>query len=284
MTRLPPSPPPAPAEATSPGGLLRAEAGALIVTAVVTVALTCGVYALGRWRGVNEGYSVLAGLAAMTAWTALAAPVLAAGGRSVWASLLRGGVVADAAGVALLVLWAVARLDGQAVLPLLVAVEIYAVLVAVVLAAIAAVCCARTEGGRYALAAATAVLLAAALASPLWTGGLLADDAGVPRQTVVAAAVHFNPFYSVTAALAEHIPFVWHHAGMLYRWTRIGDYAAPPPVSWYSAAWRYAAAAGVLGLLAAVRRAGGRRSAVSAEAPAVDGAFRRTGGPPGLDG
>ena len=90
------------------------------------------------------------------------------------------------------------------------------------------------------------LVLLAALATPFWIGGTLAAAGELTAGHVVAAAVYANPFYAVTSAVVHQTQFVWHQAPWMYRITRIGDYAAPPPVPWYSAAVLYGSLAAVL--------------------------------------
>ena len=131
----PPDSPPQPPRGESLGGILRRDAAALVSATAGTVLVGCGVYVLGRGVGSGRAFSCLAALAALACWTALAAPVLAAGGRGWLSRVLRGGIVADAGGVALALLC----LAAGPCLTLLAAVEIYCVLGAMALASVAAV-------------------------------------------------------------------------------------------------------------------------------------------------
>jgi len=107
---------------------------------------------------------------------------------------------------------------------------------------------------RQALAA--ALLLMLLLATPLWTGGILASLDGEARHAAVRWAVEVNPFYGISAAVVDRTQWVWHQSPLMYRLTRIGDYAAPPPVAWYAAAWRLALVAMGLAGLKLLRRKG----------------------------
>ena len=213
----------------------------LLAAAAVTIGLELGAFGLILACGGSRLGAVLASLAVMVSWTALSPAVLAAGGRSGLSALLRGGIVADASAVTLVVLW----LATPAV-TLLAAVKVYCTLVAMAIAAVAAVRCARTEFGRYALAVVVAAGLMAAVTTPFWTGGLLLAANAPARQTAASLAVWLNPFYCVTVAIVQEARFVWHQAPVMYHITRIGDYAAAPPALWYTSAAACAALAAVL--------------------------------------
>jgi hypothetical protein len=215
--------------------------------AIATIAVEMGVFAAGlAWR-MPRLNAELAPLAVCVLWTALAAPVLAASGRTALAALLRGGIVADASLASLLALWAACD---EMTFPA--ALKIYCILAAMALAGIAATRLARTPAGRCAFAVAASAVLLAALASPFWVGGAIHAQPRATAEAITAAAVYANPFYAATAALAETARFVWHQAPMMYRITRVGDYAAAPPLLWYPAVAIYLSAAGVLAILAAL--------------------------------
>ncbi len=233
------------------GGSVRqflAENGwAAALAAVGTIAVEMGVFAAAlAWR-MPRSHAALATLAACVLWTALAAPVLAAFGRTAMGALLRGGIVADASLASLLVLWAACD---EVTFPA--ALKIYCILAAVALAGIAATRLARTPAGRCACAVAATAILLAALASPFWIGGAIHNQPRATAEGVVAAAVYANPFYAATACLTETTRFVWHQASVMYRITRIGDYAAAPPLLWYPAVAIYLCVAGLLAILAAL--------------------------------
>jgi len=239
----------------SAGALVRREGWVVLGISIATIAVELGVYGGGLAAGTSRLGATLACLAATTLWVALTAGVFAAGGGDALTTLLRGGIVADASAVALLVLWRLSPF-----VTLIAAVKIYCTLLAMALLGVSAAGLWRRPAGRYAGAAVSAVVMFAALATPFWTGGLLAAATGQLRQDVVRWAVLVNPFYCVTAAVAEQAAFTWHHAPILYTLTRMGDYAAPPPPVWYAAAWRFAAAALVLMLTrAAVTAVSNRR-------------------------
>ena len=253
------------------GGVLRRDGWSMLAAAIGTLTVTLGVHAAARWAGVGPRFALMAALAATMLWCALAPPLLAAGGKGAFSALLRGGVVADAAGLALLILW-LAQPDGQAYLTFVGAVKIYCTLAAVALAGIAAGRLARRPAGRYAGAVAFAVVVTVLSATPLWITGPAraigpktseppdtpaAREKRETRRRLVAACVYANPFYSVTAALVEETGFVWHQSGKMYDLSRLFDYA-PPPVPWYAASLLLAPLAGILAATHLVRRGGGR--------------------------
>jgi|GEM_PF-1449410 len=230
-----------------PHVMLRQDAAALTALAAATLAVELGVCLLAVAMGLPGRSAALAALAACCVWVSLAAPIGAAGGRGAFGALLRAGMVADATAVTLLVLWlAVEELSFSAV------AGVYLTLAAVALAGAAAARIGRCRAGRYAFAMGLAVLLMAALASPFWCGGLLAALEGEARTAAAHAVVYANPFFSVSSAVAADLDFVWHQSGILYDITRLGDYAAAPPLPWYTATLVYGVLALVLGIVAAI--------------------------------
>jgi len=226
-----------------------AAAAAAIATLVVELAVPLagawhrqgGLGFLLRGEGLTS-HEALAGVAVCVLWTVLAAPAFAASGRTAMGAIFRGGVVADMGLVCLLVLWGLCPQVTFAA-----ALKIYCVLAAVALAGIAATRLARTPAGRYACAVVATTLLLALLASPFWVGGAIHDRPRPAAEWLVEAAVRTNPFYAATAALTETTRFVWHQATVMYRITRIGDYAAAPPLAWLPTVIIYLVAAAVLG-------------------------------------
>jgi len=211
-------------------GISLRECLTVAVIAAVTVALELAVFYCGRHVGLPGRDAAIASIAAATVWVALAAPVLAAGRDTPFAAVIRGGAIADASAVLLVVLWL-----SETGVTFVSAAEVYCVWAAMALAAMALVRMARTSPGRYAVAVGVAALEMLALSTPLWVNGLLAALEGSWREGATAWAVRINPFYSILAALAERMHFVWNEAPLMYRLTRIGDYAAPPAVAWYTA-------------------------------------------------
>lgn len=241
-----------------PGGLRRIiarDGWAVGAAAAATIGVEVGVYVLALSAGAPRLHAALATLAVATLWTALAAPVLAAEAADGLGAVLRAGIVADASAVALIVLWLSCPQVG-----LLGAVKIYCILAAMTLPAMAVSRLACGPGGRFALAVATATGFVAALASPFWIGGALRVASRRATGMISAAAVNVNPFYAVTAAISDSARFVWHQAPVMYRITRIGDYAVSIP-HWYVPVLLCCAAAAVFAALAVVLRH--RRSAAA---------------------
>lgn len=228
--------------------LVARDGRAVLLAFVATVAAGLGVFTAARLAGAPRLQAALAALAGTVLWVALAAPVLAASGADTLAALLRGGCTADAGAVTLIVLWIACPQ-----VTLLAAVEIYCVLAAMALLAVAASRLARSPAGRFAVALATAAALTVALAGPFWIGGALKAAPHQAANRIAAAAVYLNGFYAVAAATAEESRFVWHQASVLYRITRIGDYAAAPPAHWYPCVLVHVGAAGLLAAAAALR-------------------------------
>ena len=233
--------------------LFRRDGRSMLAAAVVTLAIILGLYFSGRSAGVGPPHATVAALAAGTLWLALACPILAAGGRGALSALARGGIVADAGAVALLVLWAARRFAGPRgpCLTFRGAVQIYCTFVAVALVQVAAARCPRSRAWRYVAGVAAAVVMTALLATPFWVSGPV-SVAGPHKNTVVAAAVYLNPFYSVTSAVVEQTRFIWHESGAMYEMSRLFDYA-PPPVRWYTAAVIYGLLAAILAATHLVR-------------------------------
>ncbi|HUT57427.1 MAG TPA: hypothetical protein VNA25_06210 [Phycisphaerae bacterium] len=251
----PPSDPPGRA-APSVGGLLAADGWAVLIAAVVTAAIVLGSYGLARAAGAEPREAILAALALMTMWVALSSASLAAEGKTWLSAAIRGAVPADTCLLALLILAPLARHPNAraAYLSIGGVFKIYCTLAALAVFSVAAVCLSSRPTGRRALALAVSLLLAAAVASPFWINGLLEAIPYQSGKTVVAWAVHANPFYSVTGAIVERVRFFWHEWGMMYgRIGRFADYP-PPPIRWYSSALIYGALASIVGLCAIVFR------------------------------
>ena len=265
-----PAPQPPDAQAPPPWEALRAELPACAAILCATVLMELSAWA-GAWRltGYHDS-AVVAAVGVALLWVTLAGPTLAAGGRTRLAALVRGGMVADGSGVALLVMAAASPALG-----LLSAVKVYLVLAAVALAGISAVLLARGAVARQVTAMAAALVLSAILAGPFWIGGLLGWLDEPATGTAAKAAVWANPFYSATAALGPRVPFVWHLAPRMYQWTRLGTDVAVAPPRWWQAAVVYLAVAAGLGVLGcAVNRpkpAGTASGPPGGEGPSRDG-------------
>ncbi len=229
--------------------LLRADGLAVLIALAVTVAVELSVFAAARLSGAGPTGAMLASLAISAVWVALASPALAAGGDRIISCWLRGGIVADGSAVTLIVLWLM--LPGMT-FPA--AVKIYCIFAAVSLAAVAVVGIGRTSAGRCALAVTMAVVLMAAMASPIWVGGpagYLARDAG---RDLADAAVWANPFFGVMEAMSQKVQYLWTEMTLMYEMTALGDTIPLPPVRWHQPVVVYMAVAAVGLLVSLVRR------------------------------
>lgn len=242
-----PGPAPGAAEGAGIRRLFADHAWAATAAVIATMAVELGVFAAAMAAGMPRLHAALAALATCVLWVALATPALAASGRTVMGALLRGGIVADASFVSLLVLWACCD-----EVTIVAALKIYCVLAAVALAGVAVTRLARTPAGRYIWAVLASAVLLAVLAGPFWIGGPIHGAPRATAENLVAAAVYANPFYAATACLTETSRFVWHDQSVMYRITRIGDYTSAPPLRWYPAVLIYLSAAGGLAVLAAL--------------------------------
>lgn len=228
----------------NPGTLRRMLGGSCLAVALLaaaTLAVVWGTYAGALAAGAESTLALTACLAAAVAWVCIACPAAAIADNA-YAALVRAAVPADAAAIALIVLWPLARdARGLPSLTFAAVAEIYLVLAAVALFSAAAVRLGRRRSTRLALAAVVSLLLAAACTSPFWTGGLVA--AGDPHQAgnVLDAILWANPFYGATAATVEQTRFLWYEHGLMYtRFTSFLPYPMPPltwrlPVIFYGA-------------------------------------------------
>jgi fumarate reductase subunit D len=223
-------------------------------TGVATLLLEVGTYAAVRASGGDAASGVVAMLGVSAGWLALGAPALGAGAASGFGWLLRVGILADASGVALLVVWMLQAVGRTAsCLTLASVVKCYCILVALALAGGVLPRCARSARLRCVLAVLTGACFSLVLASPFWIGGVLAGLPHSARVRVVEVAVSSNPFYGLTAALAERSGFVWHLSSVLYGVTWIGDRVPAPAVTWYAPALGLGIFAGLGALVVALR-------------------------------
>ncbi len=215
-------------DSLSVGDYFRRDGRAVLLAGAVTVCLELGVYFGARIAGVGQAGATLGALATGVLWMALAAGPLAASGADLLGSLLRAGTIIDSSALSLMILWWVSPL-----VSILACLQIYCVLAAMAVFAVMLVRAARRPAGRFAMGLIAGLILAASVSTPFWIGGLLAAGNHQTAQRLVDLAVSVNPFYSICASLSERAGFVWHQAPLLYRITRIGDYASPVPPNWY---------------------------------------------------
>jgi len=257
--------------------LMARDGRAVLLVLLLTVAAELGVYFSVR-PATGEMLALLAALAATAVWIAIVSPAMAASAGSGLSALLRGGIVADASAVALLVLWAVCPF-----LSFVAAVKIYCIHAAMALFAVGAVRSARKPAGRHAAAAVTAAALMLALATPFWAGGAVHAAGQSTRRVLVSAAVYVNPFYATTDALFAETGFVWDEASFLYEHVQqLVDYAPPSP-RWYAPILLLGGLAVVFSAVVLLRKRGpgdSHRVQHDAHTTAIDAASRRAPGRP----
>ena len=229
--------------------LLRSDGWAVAAIAAVTVAGQLAVFLLPQAFGVSARAAMLAALTASGVWVALASPILAAGPARGISAVVRGGIVADATAVLLLVLWL-----SRPEVTFLSAVKLYCIYAAVALCGVAGARCASTQAGRYTGAVIAAVILLALQAGPFWLSGALQGVPQAHKTAVAGIALRLNPLYGVFSVVAEGTGFVWHLAPMMYRITRLGEDIPVPPVWWYEPAGIYLLLAGILSATHLVKR------------------------------
>jgi hypothetical protein len=229
-------------------GWLRRDGKAMLPAAAITILLELGVFFLARGLGRSVNEAVVVFLATASLWLALAPGALAASGRGILSPLLRGGIVADATGLCLLVLWL-----ATPCVSFWGAVQIYCIAWSMALVGIAAVWIACTPVGRLIAAVTTAALLCLTLTSLLWLGAWIGRSPGAWDASLATWAVGINPFCAMTGTVAQEVRFVWHEWGRMYAWTPVGEYAMPSPTSWYETCFLYLCLAGGFACVALLR-------------------------------
>jgi hypothetical protein len=223
-----------------------------IVTATVLVQL--GAFLLPQACGVLPGMAVPGSLIVTGVWVALASAIFSAGPRGAISGILRGGCVADATAVLLVVLWLCTP-----EVTFISAVKLYCIYASVALCAIAAGRCASSLRFRYLGAVVAATLLSLLQAGLFWLPGLLQLVPQEHKVIIAGMGLRANPLYGAFSAIAEESGFVWHYADVMYRITPLGEDIAVPPVQWYEPVMVYLLVAGILAAtwLVRRRRAGG---------------------------
>ncbi|MCE5277630.1 MAG: hypothetical protein ABFD92_01860 [Planctomycetaceae bacterium] len=216
---------------------------ACLAAATVTATLLGGLYLALHLAGLPQRSLLISIPAVSGVWVALACGAMACGARDGIGALLRGGTVIDTAGGILIVLCL------STPLPLLSGVQIYLILAAMGVFAVAMARLARGRGARLALAALSGAILIAAMASPLWAPSLLQTPA--VRQAALAAAIYPNSLYSIWSV--EGLRYVWHESGLMYDISGIRDYAPPRP-QWWAPVAIYALAAAVIAVTKLLRK------------------------------
>lgn len=205
--------------------------------------------AVGACFAVEQAFPLAAGVAVLLCATAPG--LLAAGEDRHWPALLRGADIIDGCGVGALLGWLV--LGGESGVTLGAILSLYVVLLSVGGASLAAGRVGRRASTRLTAATAWGMLVLLLCASPFWISARLRPGRTMAAQQADATgAVFVNPYYAATNVFARQTGFVWHTEGVLYRLTRVGEYAPPRSVSWWTTAAGFAAAGALLASLALV--------------------------------
>lgn len=226
--------------------VLRRNVYAMLIAAVITVAVQLGTYFAASGAVVTLLVSLL--------WVVIAAPVFAAGGRTVADGLLRGGTVVDAGIVVLIVLVATGPAVGA-----IGAIKIYLIWCSLALAGCSVAMLGRNVAGRHILAAVAVLLVLAVAAGPFWANGIIMA-AEPPRREQIAFGVRAaNPVFAVSECLADDVKFVWNERPILYEYTVLGRDAPGVAAAWYVTAGAYGVISLAVGVIAAARRRRERR-------------------------
>ncbi|MBL7221994.1 MAG: hypothetical protein ISS69_17940 [Phycisphaerae bacterium] len=229
--------------------LLKRDGWPVAGIVVVTVAVQLGVFLLPQAYGAPLRATIPASLIIAGVWVALASAIFAAGPRSTISGILRGGSVADATAVLLVVLW----LNAPEV-SFLAAVKMYCIYASVSLCAIAAARCASSLRFRYFWGVIVGVLLVIVQGGLFWLPGLLQLVPADHKVAIAGMGLRANPLYGVFSAIADKSGFVWHYADVMYRITPLGEDLAVPPVQWYEPMVVHLALAGIFSATWLLRR------------------------------
>jgi hypothetical protein len=221
--------------------LLKRDGWPVVGIVAATAAAQLGVFLLPQTCGVSARMAIPASLIMAGVWVALASAIFAAGPHSTISGILRGGSVADATAVLLVVLW----LSAPEV-TFLSAVKLYCIYASVALCSIAAARCASSLRFRYLGAVAGAACLSALQGVLFWLPGLLQLVPTDYKTVVAGMGLRANPLYGVFSAISDKSGFVWHYADVMYRITPLGEDIAVPPVQWYEPMAVHLAIAGIL--------------------------------------
>ncbi len=211
------------------GSFIRTDGLAVLAGAGLTVLVELGTFFWAKSCGVSPAGAMLAALAVSAVWIALASPALAAGGERRMSCWLRGGSVADASAITLIVLWLTVSQ-----MTFLAAVKIYCIYGGMCVAAVGVVTLGRASRSRCALAGLSALVLMVALSSLVWLGGPAGDMEREQAMTFAKWAVRANPFAGVMSALSDTMPRVWSEFPLMYELSSLGDTIPLSPVSWHA--------------------------------------------------
>jgi len=206
----------------------------MLVTAGGTMIVELGAFFLARHLGQPVQIATVVFLAVTCVWLTLAPAALAAGGKGWKSVLLRGGIVADATGAAVLVLWL-----ATPCVRFWAAVQLYCIAWSMTIVAITAVWIASKPVGRLLAAVVVAVLFSLALTSLLWRGWWIGRSPSLYDTSIATWAVGINPFCAMAGVVARDVHFVWTEWGKMYLWSPVGEYAMPAPTLWYETCLLY---------------------------------------------
>ena len=231
---------------------VRGNLVAVTFAVLSTVAVQLGVLLSAR-RSLGEPGATALTLGASLLWLMIAAPILSATGRTAFEGVCRGGAVADASLVVVIVLAAGEGLSAAG------AVKIYLVWAGVALAGSAT---ARMAGSaRMRRVAASAAVLAGVIlaAAPFWANGAILATRSPSRERLASLSAGVSGAY-VTFMCMDDVDVVWTEKPILYGHTVLGrDVQFAPPAWWATAAGYGAASAAILCGPAFIRRRGDRR-------------------------
>ncbi len=203
------------------------DGGAVCIAALLTVIVELGAWGALRLMGLSADRAVLATLAMMVVWVPIAAAAWATGGTDLGRCCLRGGEMADASAIALIVFWLTGAISFVA------AAKVYCILMAVALFACAIVSVSRRVNRRVVLAGVVSLVVLVTLASPVWLSGSASTMSQESIRPLTVWAVRANAYFATTEAIADRINFVWIDSGLMYRMTPLGDRLALPRTDWY---------------------------------------------------
>lgn len=238
----------------SPPGPWRRHGLAVLPIAAATVGVGAGAFLGARAAGVAPEVAGVLTLFAVTAWIALAAGPAAAGSAGWLGALARAGTAVDASIVALVLVGA----RGGGVIGWGAAWRLYVLWLTLALFAALLTRLGRTAAGRAGWALAASALLAVAMGSVFWSGGLLEAQSGPARSNAAAAVLAPNPLSGVATLVGPAVGFRWpQQGGLIYRLriTPLGEDFVTPVLPWWTAAVLWGTAALVLGVFLAGRSA-----------------------------
>ncbi len=218
--------------------LLNTHGRVMLLAATATFLVGCGAFLGGVGWGLPAQRAAMMALFATTVWIALLAAPLAAAADDWLGGLCRGGILADASILTLIVI----GLYPQTGLSLLGGAMIYLLWAAIAIAASLAV---RLVANRAAGAACVVVVTMVAAGSLFWSPGLLNATAGSATHVAATTVLAVNPMAAVIKAADGDGAFVWSQQSVMYGITRIDqDFPAPTLPGWLPGAiWWLAAAA-----------------------------------------